>query len=325
MNYEQFFIPLYPKRGNITHIRNSKSRKRKSLVFLAALLITAQTAWAQVTVTTVDGLLEAVKTSQTITLGADITTLSSGGRLDINNGITVTLDLNGHTLKREMTAVHPGGQAIIVNEGGNLTIMDSGSGGTITGGWANGGGIYVREGGVLTITGGTISGNTATDGGGICNEGTATIKGVTISGNTVSSDGGGIGVWGTANGSVVLTDVTITDNTAQANGGGISLFKPEAQNCTVELKGACTITGNTATLFGGGIYHHGFGTYRPGPTLKMQETPVVQDNTPPTYILAATSSLPSRMPSPLTPMSACTVPTRRRRCSLRAIRPATAT
>ena len=287
----------------------------KAFSLLAALLITAQAAWAQttVTVTTADELRNAVTASQTVKLGADITTPSNGGRLDINDGITVTLDLNGHTLKRDMTAVHSGGQAIIVETGGNLTIMDSGSGGTITGGWANGGGgIYVREGGVLTITGGTISGNriekdangdwgdgggvdnwgtltisggtisgnTATDGGGICNEGTATIKGVTISGNTASGNGGGIDISGTADGSVVLTDVTITNNTAQANGGGISLWKPETTNCTVELKGACTITGNTAGLGGGGIYHHGFGTYRPGPTLTMQAKPVVQDNAP---------------------------------------------
>ena len=312
--------------------------KKRKFTILAALLIVVQAAWAQVTVTTAANLLEAVKTSQTVKLGADITTPSEGGRLDINNGITVTLDLNGHTLKRNMTESHPGGQAIIVNEGGKLTIKDSGTGGTITGGWANGGGgIYVREGGELTVEGGTISGNRAEkdadgnwgdgggidnwgtltisggtisgneaenggginnektgtltmtggtissnkaeDGGGICNEGTGQITGVTVSGNTASDDGGGIYAWATASGSMVLTDVTITNNQAQT-GGGIALWKPESQNCTVELRGACIITSNTATLFGGGIYHFGYLDAREGPTLKMQDKPVVQSNTP---------------------------------------------
>lgn len=307
---------------------------------LATLLFVTQGAWADVTVTTADQLLNAVQNDQTVTLGADITTPSEGGRLDINSGIVVTLNLNGHKLTRQMAAAHAGGQVIFVVNGGKLTIMDSGTGGTITGGWAlEGGGIYVQEGGELTITGGTISGNTAekdangnygegagidnfgtltisggtisgnnakdgggiynhttgtlimtggtiignlaTDGGGICNEGTARITGVTVSGNTAGSNGGGIGIWGTSSGSVVLTDVTITNNTAQTSGGGISLYKPETQNCTVELKGTCTITGNTAMLSGGGIHHYGFlSTAYEGPTLKMQDKPVVQDNTP---------------------------------------------
>ena len=280
--------------------------KKAKLSLLATLLFVAQATWADETVTTADQLLLAVQTSQTVKLGSDITTPSDGGRLDINNGVTVTLDLNGHTLKRLMTAADPGGQVIFVNAGGKLTITDSGSGGHITGGWAlEGGGIYVQAGGELTITGGTISGNTAKDGGGIfnhtsgtltmtggtissnkaedgggiCNEGTGQITGVTVSGNTASDDGGGIYAWATASGSMVLTDVTITNNQAQA-GGGIALWKPESQNCTVELRGACTITGNTATLFGGGIYHFGFLDGREGPTLKMQDKPVVNYNTP---------------------------------------------
>ncbi len=312
--------------------------KKAKLSLLATLLFVAQATWADETVTTADQLLLAVQTSQTVKLGSDITTPSDDGRLDINDGVTVTLDLNGHTLKRLMTAVHPGGQVIIVNAGGKLTIKDSGTGGTITGGWANGGGgIYVREGGELTVEGGTISGNRAEkdadgnwgdgggidnwgtltisggtisgneaenggginnektgtltmtggtissnkaeDGGGICNEGTGQITGVTVSGNTASDNGGGIYAWATASGSMVLTDVTITNNQAQA-GGGIALWKPESQNCTVELRGACTITGNTATLFGGGIYHFGYLDGREGPTLKMQDKPVVQSNAP---------------------------------------------
>ena len=288
--------------------------KRKAFSLLAALLITAQAAWADETVTNESELRLAVQTNQTVTLGQDITLNNS--HLAIK-GTTVTIDLNGHTLSRSMLSAESGGHVICIMEDeytkGALTITDSGSGGTITGGWDyEGGGIYLSTGcsltinggtisgnraskngdgqlgdgggicneGTLIMTGGTISGNEAEDGGGICNEGTAQIAGVTISGNTASGNGGGIDISGTANGSMILTDVTITDNTAQANGGGISLWKPEKQNCTVELKGTCTITDNTAGLSGGGIYHHGFGTYRPGPTLTVQDKPIVQDNAP---------------------------------------------
>lgn len=293
---------------------------------LATLLLMVQGIWAQTTVTTANDLLEAVKTSQTVTLGADITTPSEGGRLDINSGIVVTLNLNGHTLTRNMTAVHSGGQAIIVNEGGKLTIMDSSTGGTITGGWANGGGgVYVRAGGELTITGGTISGNrTVKDangsygfGGGVENHGTVTISGGTITGNTAEQYGGGIHNEGTltitggsianntsgtygggiySNSTVTISGITISGNTAQTGGGAISsegmltldgvtiqgnsaqygggiyMFKSaETSPGTVQLKGACTITDNTATSYGNDVYQN------QNTTLNVQDSPVVDD------------------------------------------------
>ena len=307
--------------------------KKRKFTILAALLIVVQAAWAQVTVTTAANLLEAVKTSQTVKLGADITTPSEGGRLDINNGITVTLDLNGHTLTRNMTAVHPGGQAIIVNEGGKLTIMDSSTGGTITGGWANGGGgIYVRGGGELTIKGGIITGNKAVKdadgnwgyGGGVENHGTVTISGGTITGNTAEQYGGGIHNEGTltitggsiadntsgtygggiysnstvaingstisgntaqlgggaicTEGTLTLDGVTITGNSSDNYGGGIYMFKSATSPGIVQLQGVCTITGNTAQA-GSGIFQVTNGAGVDGPTLKMQDKPVVDNNT----------------------------------------------
>lgn len=174
------------------------------LIFSTLLLMAGamQGAWAQTTVTTADKLSEAVASSQTVTLGADITTASQGGRLDINNGKTVTIDLNGHTLTRQMTAADDGGQVIFVANGGSLTIKDSSTGGKITGGWAyQGGGIYVQEGGSLTITGGAITGNRADQkngyygfGGGVevQSGGTMTMTGGTITGNTAGGAGNGV-------------------------------------------------------------------------------------------------------------------------------------
>ena len=303
--------------------------KKATLAILAALLTVAQGLWAQTIVETEADLLNAVQNSQTVKLGKDITTASQGGRLDINNGVTVTLDLNGHTLKRQMTAADDGGQVIYIADGGKLTITDSGTGGKITGGWARqGGGIYVEAGGELTISGGTITGNHADTkdggygfggavenhgtltitggvitgntagqfGGGIHNEGTlnmtggsitdntagtyggaiysnstVSISGATISGNTAESGGGGICCEGGTN----LNNVTITGNSSNHYGGGIYMFGTG----TVQMSGDCTITGNTAQE-GGGIFHVSNGAGVAGPTLKMQDKPVVDNNAP---------------------------------------------
>ena len=174
---------------------------------------------ADATVSTEEALRTAVESSQTVTLGADITLGS--GRLVID-GQTVTLNLNGHTLKRVIEAADQDGQVIFVANSGKLTITDKNdNSGKITGGWAfQGGGIYVNEGCELTISGGTITGNRADQiaeggygfGGGIENHGTTTITGGVISGNTAGQYGGGIYQNGTLNiqGNPVIDDLYLT-------------------------------------------------------------------------------------------------------------------
>ena len=85
----------------------------------------------------------------------------------VNNGNSLTIDLNGHTLTAAANS-----QAFRI-QGGALTIEDSiGTGviqgsGTVTG---NGGAIWMSSSdsnNALTLTGGTIRGFTATDGGGV--------------------------------------------------------------------------------------------------------------------------------------------------------------
>ncbi len=83
--------------------------KTRTFSLLAALIMVAQGLWAQGTAMNVEALYEAVRTSQTVKLGGDFTL--NNGRLNID-GTTVTLDLNGHTLTRPMTAADAGkGQA----------------------------------------------------------------------------------------------------------------------------------------------------------------------------------------------------------------------
>jgi hypothetical protein len=55
--------------------------------------------------------------------------------------------------------------------------------------------VYVVNSGTFTMSGGTISGNTANGrdgGGGVYNDGTFTMQNGTISGNTATGNGGGV-------------------------------------------------------------------------------------------------------------------------------------
>jgi Bacterial Ig-like domain (group 3)/Right handed beta helix region len=80
----------------------------------------------------------------------------------------------------------------------------------------------------------------ATAGGGLYNEGTATLTDCTISGSTGTAEGGGIANTGT----ITLTDCTISDNLSP-DGGGLA----NAGTATLD---ACTLSGNVGNV-GGGI------------------------------------------------------------------------
>ncbi|MFN9671124.1 MAG: endo-1,3-1,4-beta-glycanase ExsH, partial [Microcystis sp.] len=113
-------------------------------------------------------------------------------------------------------------------------------------------GIF-NNGGTLTLTNNTITGNTAFYGGGIYNAGTLTLTNNTISDNTANLYGGGIYnyQWGT----LTLTNNTITVNKAELGGGVI--FNNYLGTLTLTDS---TITGNTTNNtvygYGGGIYNN---------------------------------------------------------------------
>ena len=188
----------------------------------------------------------------------------------------VALDLNGYIIK--MTGSGSviqinGGADLILTDGSvdvthNYYIADGGlwvfyegelpadapenaetgtvTGGVITGGNGLYGGVYV-SGGTFTMNGGTIVGNTATNGSGgvYVDGGTFTMNGGAISGNTVSYAGGGVCVaW---SGTFTMTGGTITGNTGEY-GGGVYV-----SGSTFTMEGG-TIVGNTASKDGGGVY-----------------------------------------------------------------------
>ena len=108
---------------------------------------------------------------------------------------------------------------------------------------ANTPGGAIENQGTMNIASSTFSGNSNSDGGAIANEGTLTITSSEFYDNNSSSYGGAI-----SNSSPLsITSCTIADNSAVI-GGGINNYDGGTANIA-----ASTISGNTASLEGGGI------------------------------------------------------------------------
>jgi hypothetical protein len=145
--------------------------------------------------------------------------------------------------------------SVIVVNANAIAFID---GLTITGGRAaQGGGVFVR--GNLTMTNCLVDTNvgTGSGGGGIfVNNGVLNLSRSTISNNVTGKCGGGIFVDFTS--SATLTDCTISGNSQTdlnfGYGGGV--YSQGTTNIT-----KCTVSGNRAARFGGGIYA-GYGTTR---------------------------------------------------------------
>ena len=138
--------------------------------------------------------------------------------------------------------------------GGNMTMTE----GTISGNTASeynaAGGVLVNGTSSLAMSGGTIADNTAKRGGGVCvrENGTFTMSGGTISGNStaVKSDtiqqpnAGGGGVFVEANALFEMTNGTITGNKTNGMGGGVA---------TAVLSESDTVGGGRFHMTGGTI------------------------------------------------------------------------
>ena len=196
------------------------------------------------------------KSDLTISGGTISENKAEGPKDSDGNGGGIYFDYSSGTLEISGTANIYGNSATF---GGGICSYDklTISGGTISNNTASsnyignpeGGGIYSR--GNLTISGGTISNNTATyytiktNGGGIyIDSGTATMTGGTISKNTANK-GGGI----YSSGKLTISGGTISDNTA-GDGGGIYF---NHSGSTLTISGTAKIDGNSAQS-GGGIY-----------------------------------------------------------------------
>ena len=195
---------------------------------------------------------------------------TDNGRLYLDNDdYTLTIDLNGHTLSRNLKTAVEHGQVFRIASGAKLIIIDTSAqaNGKITGGnnTGNGGGFYIDYGRVY-LKGGEITGNKATNGGGIygtnTNDTFVYMLGGKISNNTASQNGGGVFMY---NGSFYVEDGEITGNVAN-NGGGIYW---ESRDIFCLTNG--TISNNMADK-GAGVYATDWGDMYIGGTI------VVKDN-----------------------------------------------
>ena len=244
-------------------------------ICMALFLITVPASAAETKVSTEADLTSALADSS-------ISEIKLKSDIDINNTLTVTvnrivtLDLNGFVLR--MT----GQKSVIkVESRGDLTIQDSDpskphrftpnsdglwvldetngtetvSGGVITGGVASeeigdpfycGGGVYIADGGKLTMTGGNIVGCTATDyGGGVyTTAGKLTMTGGNIVGCS-AMNGGGICCSRGSNKSEMSGTALVRDCRAKEDGGGIWI------NGELSMKNHAAIRGCTAGRGGG--------------------------------------------------------------------------
>ena len=148
-----------------------------------------------------------------------------------------------------------GGVTISGNNASRVFQVDGGvtasiSGLTITGGSDSNGGGLDNYGGNLTMTGCTVSGNSAGSyGGGLYSNssGTTTLTDCTVSGN---SAGYGAGLWNS--GTATLTDCTVTGNS------NVLSLTPTAAGGLYNVGGTltltdCTVSGNNGYLYVGGV------------------------------------------------------------------------
>ena len=231
--------------------------------------------------------------SYTLTISGNIgiagTTTSSFGTTVIGSALNITLKGNGKLYLTDQGSIISIGyrQILIIDsedlvlEGltngkngaiqNNTTAIIDVSGGTlelrngsISGNTApNGGGVYLDYNASFTMSGGEISANSASGsyenyGGGVYVRGTFTMNGGKIFGNTGGYGGGGVYVRGT----LIMNSGEISDNIASINGGGI-----QVDGGTFTMNGG-NISGNTASSgpygYGGGVYVRGTFTMNGG-------------------------------------------------------------
>ncbi len=152
--------------------------------------------------------------------------------LTITNAVDLTLDLQNHTLSRQLSGADGSGMVIDIQGDGNVTIKN----GVITGGY-----------------------NTA-NGGGIQATGDLTLDGVNIVDNMASGSGGGVYVF---DGNLTVANSVIQNNTAAGSfGGGIYVTRvnksQSADICNLKFTGGNVIERNEVHGSGGGVYFYGY-------------------------------------------------------------------
>ena len=226
-------------------------------------------------------------------------------QLTIEGSGAVTLYMNGCVLNRNLTDSVDNGSVIFIGKTADVTIIGDGEtedGNIITGGNNNGAGGGIRCNGKLTLKNVTIKNNEAHyisdkdygTGGGVYCSGSLHIEGGDMSYNRSHGGGGGVNSTGSH---CYIKGVHFHNNFCNSKGGGIRVKTNNAviEDCIVEnnqlmenanLASAsdgggihndgsdpvtirnCTIFGNNAYRWGGGIYSIGGTVYAEGCTIQ---------------------------------------------------------
>lgn len=211
-------------------------------------------------------------------------TFFNGGALSVPPDFSVTIDLNGHKIRRDkgVNNMTDDGSVIRLFDGASITINDTSENqkGAIERGSSNygggiyapsnntvtmnggrirlcngyyGGGVYLDSSSKFIMNGGRIEHNTGYYGGGVYAEDDAVLEthGGAISENRATADGGGIYLWSAqAN----LDNCSVSDNRAK-NGGAIYSDYNVFKNYSYIVIKNSKILNNTADNYYGGIYH----------------------------------------------------------------------
>jgi hypothetical protein len=239
---------------------------------LVLLCLLVQGIWAQnsvITVSTAKELTSAITDGANIQLTANIQ-LSS--YLDVD-GKNVTIDLNGHTLSRNLTEHDHAGHVIYAHNGSTLTLTSSVAGGSIEGGRANNGGaINITHGSTVSATNVIFQNNSAADhAGAVWNNGTFTATSCTFTNNRANDVGAIYNAVQTESnvtyaGSATLTNCSFTGNEGNTGAGALANALGDTEMTII----GGTIQDNTSGSRGAGIWNGG--------TLNMKGAVTVKDN-----------------------------------------------
>lgn len=171
-----------------------------------------------------------------------------GGIVNVAGG---TLTVTGSTFSENSAGAFSSGGAILSNSysGANTVMITNSTFISNSAPYASGGGIAFVNGGTLTVSDSTFSGNSAISGGGIYHyQSTVDLTGSTFSGNS-SNSGGAIRNDG---GTLTVNRSTFSNNSANSGGGIVNAGTLTVVNST--------FSGNSTTWaggFGGGILNSG--------------------------------------------------------------------